>query len=108
MESQNDFNSTSQLESFEIKNEPNTYSDNSILNGSNISEIEPLNRIDINNGILNQIEDMHSCLRDINGQLKCIVKKQKKTDNQIASSLLLNTSDLCQSLEPIIMSITIY
>lgn len=105
MESHNNFESTSHSESFELETkESNCCSGETVLNGSTISAIEPMNKSEINNEIINQFNDIHACLQDINSQLKFIVKKQKKTDNQISSSLLMNTTDLCQNIEPVLMS----
>lgn len=87
-----------------IKEETSLYSNESAFNGSTISTI-PLNKSEtMNNGIGNQIDDIHSCLKEINTHLNFLSKKQKKIDNQMTSSLSINTSALCESLEPILMS----
>lgn len=80
------------------------YSNESTLNGSTISTI-PLEKSETtNNGIVNQIDDIYSCLQEINTHLKFLSKKQKQIDSQTSSSVSINTSALCENLEPILMS----
>lgn len=108
MESHNNFDSTSHFESFELETtEPVCCSIETMFNESLISAIEPMDKNETNNAIMSQFNDINACLQDINSQLKFIVKKQKKTDNQIASSLLMNTTDLCQNIEPVLISINL-
>lgn len=88
------------------KEENNCYSSNSVFNGSEISTIRrPLDKSDIiDNGIGGQIDDILTSLQEMNSQLKCISKKQKKIDNQINAAMSINSSSLCANLEPVLMS----
>uniref|UniRef100_A0A2S2PE80 Enhancer of mRNA-decapping protein 4 n=1 Tax=Schizaphis graminum TaxID=13262 RepID=A0A2S2PE80_SCHGA len=88
------------------KEENNCYSSNSVFNGSEISTIRrPLDKSEvIDNRIGIQIDDILTNLQDMNTQLKCISKKQKKIDNQINAAMSMNSSSLCENLEPILMN----
>ncbi|XP_029348674.1 enhancer of mRNA-decapping protein 4 isoform X1 [Acyrthosiphon pisum] len=88
------------------KEESNCYSSNSVFNGSEISTIRrPLDKSDlIDNGIGSQIDDILTSLQEMNTQLKCISKKQKKIDNQINAVMSINSSSLCANLEPALMN----
>jgi hypothetical protein len=88
------------------KEESNCYSSNSVFNGSEISTIRrPLDKSEvIDNRIGIQIDDILTSLQDMNTQLKCISKKQKKLDNQINAAMSMNSSSLCENLEPVLMS----
>lgn len=83
------------------KEETSVYLNESTFNGSTISANKSET---MNNGIVNQIDDIQSCLKEINTHLNFLSKKQKQIDNQITSSLSINTSALCESLEPMLMS----
>ncbi|XP_022170349.1 enhancer of mRNA-decapping protein 4 [Myzus persicae] len=88
------------------KEENNCYSSNSVFNGSDISTIRrPLDKSDIiDNGISGQIDDILTSIQEMNIQLKCISKKQKKIDNQINAAMSINSSSLCANLEPALMT----
>ncbi|KAL5237019.1 hypothetical protein ACI65C_004429 [Semiaphis heraclei] len=88
------------------KEETNCFSSNSVFNGSDISTIRrPLDKSDIiDNGIGGQIDDILTSLQEMNTQLKCLSKKQKKTDNQINAAMSINSSSLCATLEPALMN----
>jgi len=88
------------------KDEKNCYPSNSVFNGSDISTIRrPLDKSDIiDNGIGGQIDDILTTLQEMNTQLKFISKKQKKIDNQVNAAMSINSSSLCATLEPALMS----
>ncbi|XP_026817328.1 enhancer of mRNA-decapping protein 4 homolog [Rhopalosiphum maidis] len=88
------------------KEENNCYSSNSVFNGSEISTIRrPLDKSELlDNRIGIQIGDILTSLQDMNTQLKCISKKQKKMDNQINAAMSMNSTSLCENLEPVLMN----
>ncbi|XP_025194256.1 enhancer of mRNA-decapping protein 4 [Melanaphis sacchari] len=88
------------------KEENNCYSSNSVFNGSEISTIRrPLDKSNaIDNSIGIQMDDILTTLQNMNTQLKCISKKQKKIDNQINAAISMNSSSLCENLEPVLMN----
>ncbi|VVC44130.1 WD40/YVTN repeat-like-containing domain,Enhancer of mRNA-decapping protein 4, WD40 repeat region,WD40- [Cinara cedri] len=92
------------------KEEALCFSGGSVFNrtSSSLSAIQqPTDKSEINNGIVNQIDDIYTCLQDINSQLKWLTKKQKKIDTQISTSLLTNkTADLLsRNLEPALTNV---
>lgn len=88
------------------KEENNCYSGNSVFNSSEISTIrQPLDKSDAtDNGNVGQMDDMLIALQEIKTQIKNVSKKQKKIEGQINAAMSINSSSLCSSLEPVLMS----
>lgn len=90
------------------KEEPTnlSYSNISIFNGSSISTIrQPIDRNDVlDNDVGNHIDNIYSNLQDINYQLKFLTQNQKKTDQTSCLSTNSIASDICNKIEPVLLS----
>lgn len=71
------------------KEETSCFSGNLIFNNSANSAVkQPLNtseKLD-NNGSNNQMSDIFTCLQNINSQIKCLTKRQKKIEDMVKKS----------------------
>lgn len=73
-----------------------------VFNSSMSTIVQPLDKNKTEDSIIeSKVDDIHAMVLEINNQLKCITKKQKKIDNQLAS--YTNPADLCRNLEPVLL-----
>lgn len=94
------------------KEETNCYSGESVFNGSTMPTVKrDVNNLEaINNGVASKIDDIYTCLQEINNQLKFLTKKQKKIENQLNTVMSMNTahkqitSELIRNLESTLKS----